>query len=271
MKRINLINNLFQTGVKDRDGLVSILKDAAQKNIIDNDALPIIEATLQMNRLKARDIMIPRHQIDSLDINDNMESLVDKIVKTGHSRFPVIDKEISNIIGVFHTKDLIRYISEPKEFDLRAHLRQVYFVPEIKHLDGLLYEMRVRQIHLAIVVDEFTNVVGMVSLEMVVEQLIGDIEDEYDSVEGEREVIELEQDLYRVKGYCKLSELNQMLQLSWHDEVVETIGGFLIKMLGRIPVVGESLNFEDVTIEIINSDSRKINLLTIRRLNANAI
>lgn len=271
MRRIKVIDNLFQTSVQDKDGLVSILKDAAAKNIIDNDALPIIEATLQMNRLRAKDIMIPRHQIDTLDINDSMETVVEKIVKTGHSRFPVIDKEISNIVGIFHTKDLIRYISSPAAFDLRSHLRQVYFVPEIKHLDGLLYEMRVRQIHLAIIVDEFTNIVGIVSLEMIVEQLIGDIEDEYDSVEGEREVLELEHDVYRVKGYCKLNELNQVLQISWHDELVETVGGFLIKMLGRIPVVGETLNFEGVTVEVINSDSRKINLLTIRKIHASNI
>ncbi|MFN7094129.1 MAG: transporter associated domain-containing protein, partial [Burkholderiales bacterium] len=127
--------------------------------------------------------------------------------------------------------------------------------------DGLLYEMRVRQTHLAIVVDEFTNVVGIITLEMIVEQIIGEIEDEHDSVEGEREIVELGPNSYRVKGYCSLNQLNAVLDLAWQDDQVETVGGFLIKFLGRIPVVGEILDFENLSIEVINSDSRKIKLL----------
>jgi magnesium and cobalt transporter len=263
MKNFKILNKLFNANINNKEELISLLKDAAAKHIIDDDALLIIEAALQMNMLRVKDIMIPRNQMDILDINDDIPTLITKIVETGHSRFPVVEGEISKVIGLFHSKDLIRYLSSPQNFELREHLRQAYFVPEIKHLDGLLYEMRVRQNHLAIVVDEFTNIVGIVTLEMVVEQLIGDIEDEYDSVEGERDIVQLDTNVYRVKGACKLSQINEMLHLNLNDSYVETIGGFLIKLLGRIPVAGEVLDFDNLTVEVVNSDSRKIKLLTL--------
>lgn len=266
MRKLKILDQIFHTQIRDKEELLAVLQDATDKNIIDNDILPIIEAALQISKLRAKDIMIPRNQVDVLDINDSIEYLISKILKTGHSRFPVIDGEISKILGVFHSKDLIRYMNNPEGFDLRSYLREAFFIPEIKHLDSLMYEMRLKQVHLAIVVDEFTNVVGIVSLEMIVEQLVGDIEDEYDSVEGEREILEVDVNTYRVKGHCKLSEINSALGLNWHDDQVETVGGFLTKVLGRIPKSAEVLEFEGVNIEIINSDSRKIKLLTIKKL-----
>lgn len=263
---LRVLDQLFHTHIRDKEELIVVLREATARNIIDSDILPIIEAALQISQLRAKDIMIPRNQVDVLDINDSIENLIDKILATGHSRFPVIDGEISKILGVFHSKDLIHYIANPEEFDLRSYLREAFFIPEIKYLDSLMYEMRVKHVHLAIVVDEFTNIVGIVSLEMIVEQLVGDIEDEYDSVEGEREILEVDVDTYRVKGYCKLAEINNILGLNWHDDQVETVSGFLTKVLGRIPASTEVLEFSGVSIEIINSDSRKIKLLTIKKL-----
>lgn len=263
VKHRNIFSTLFKPTLRDRAELVELLHDAANNGIIENDSIPIIEAVLHMDNLKAKDIMLPRHQMDVLDINDSMESIVNKIIQTGHSRLPVIDGEISNILGIFHSKDLISYFLQKEEFNLREQLRQVYFVPEIKHLDGLMFEMRVRQSHMAIVVDEFTNIVGLVTLEMIVEQIVGEIEDEHDLIDSEREIIEINPGQYRLKGYCKIAQLNQLLNLAWVDSSVETVGGFLIKFLSRIPVVGEILEFDNLRVEIINSDSRKINLLTI--------
>ena len=203
--------------------------------------------------------------MDVININDNMQSIINKIVKTGHSRFPVIDKDISDIIGMFHSKDLVYYFTNSEAFDLRSLMRKAYFVPEIKHLDALMYEMRLNHSHMAIVVDEFTNVVGIVTLEMIVEQILGDIEDEHDSVDGEHEIIELAPNNYRVKGLCRLNTLNVMLGLNWIDEKVETVNGFLVKFLGRVPVIGEVFDYETIKIEIINSNSRKIDLLLITK------
>ncbi|MCE3268478.1 MAG: magnesium/cobalt efflux protein [Burkholderiales bacterium] len=268
MKRLRILDQIFHAQIRDKEDLLAVLHDATGKNIIDSNILPIIEAALQINELRAKDIMVPRNQVDVLDINDSIENLINKILATGHSRFPVIDGEISKVIGIFHSKDLIRYMANPQEFNLRSYLREAYFIPEIKHLDSLMYEMRVKQVHLAIIVDEFTNIVGIVSLEMIVEQLVGDIEDEYDSVEGEREILEVDVNTYRVKGHCTLIEINNILGLNWHDNQVETLSGFLSKILGRIPASGEILNFAGVSIEVINADSRKVKLLNIKKLDA---
>ena len=262
----NILAKIFPSGIHhNRDDLVKILHAAASDGVLTHDSVPIIEAVLHMDSLKAKDIMLPRHQIDVLDISEDMDTVVHKVVHTGHSRFPVIDGEISNILGIFHSKDLISYFSNKNEFNLRNELRQAYFVPEIKHLDGLLFEMRVRQSHMAIVVDEFTNVVGLITLEMIVEQIVGEIEDEHDSIDSEREIIELGEGSYRLKGYCTLQQLNQLLEVNWNDEMVETVGGFLIKFLNRIPVAGEILELGALKVEIIDSDSRKINLLIVSK------
>lgn len=259
----NIFSGLLSQPIRTKLELIEVLKQSAINKIIESDCIPIIEAVLNIDNLKAKDIMIPRMDMDVIDINDEMDRIITKITKTGHSRFPVIDEEISNIVGVLHSKDLIPYLMNREDFNLRDLLREAYFVPEIKHLDGLMYEMRIRQSHMAIVVDEFTNVVGLITLEMIVEQILGEIEDEHDSVEGEREILSVGPNSFRVKGVCRLSQFNNILKLNWEDSSVETVGGFLIKFLGRIPVVGEILDFEKVKIEIINSDSRKINLLLI--------
>lgn len=248
----------------NKSDIIELLKKAADDKVISYDSLPLLESALRLDDMRAKDIMLPRNQMDVLDINDSIKQIIEKITATGHSRFPVIDGEISNLVGVFHSKDLVKFIGNPDDFDLKDHLRQVCFVPEIKRLDGLMYEMRLRHLHLAIVVDEFTNIVGLITLEMIIEQIIGDIEDEYDSVEGEREIIELPHQIYRVKGHCKLKALNTKLNSELQDEVVETVGGFLIKKLGRVPVSGEIIELQGLRIEIINSDGRKINLLTIK-------
>lgn len=259
----NLISRLLKYQVRNKDELIEVLKQSVTNSVIERDCLPIIEAVLNISNLRAQDIMIPRMSMDVLDINDDVDTLIKKITKTGHSRFPVIDEEMSDILGVFHSKDLIQHLGKPDEFNLKELLRQAYFVPDIKHLDGLMYEMRIHQNHMAIVVDEFTNVVGLITLEMIVEQILGEIEDEHDSVEGERTILLVTPGTYRVKGQCNLDKFNTSLKLNWEDNSIETVGGFLIKFLGRIPSVGEILDFEKVKIEVISSDSRKINLLLI--------
>ncbi len=262
----DLLNNLFKTEIKDKTELIAIMRRGVDTGIIDFESMLIIEAVLQISKLQVRDIMIPRLQMDVLDINDDIRAIATKIITTGHSRFPIIDKEISNVMGIFHSKDLIRYFLEEDNFKLKEHLRQAYFVPEIKKLDALMYEMRLRHSHLAIVVDEFTNVVGIITLEMIVEQIIGEIEDEYDAVDDEQEIIKLREHVYRVKGQCKLHHLNNKLNLNWIDERVETVGGFLIKFLGRIPLNNEVLDMGSIKVEIINADSRRIKLLIITEL-----
>jgi len=263
--RRNFFTNLFKHEFKSRHDLIRQLKEATKTRVIDLDSITMIEAIFNLTELNARDIMIPRYQIDSIDINDSMNDIVNKITATGHSRFPVIDGEISKIVGIFHSKDLVAHLINDSHFDIREHLRKAYFVPEIKRLDTLMYEMRINHAHLVIVVDEFTNVVGIVTLEMIIEQIVGEIADEYDSLDGEGLIIELNEHEYRVKGYCKLSEINKKIGVIIQDEVVETIGGYLIKHLGRLPQKGEQVNLVGCEIEVVSADSRKINLVRITK------
>lgn len=258
------LHSILHNHPHSRSELVAVLREAADNGIIEEDNIPIIEAIFRMDRLRAKDIMLPRHKMDVLDINDDMNKIINKISETRHSRFPVIDGDISNIIGVFHAKDLLNYFLLKNEFNLHDELRQPYFVPEIKQLDALMFEMRVRQTHMAIVVDEFTNIVGLVTLEMIVEHIVGEIEDEHDLVESEREIIKLTDKTLRLKGYCKINDLDLIIESGFVDKSVETVGGYLIKQLSRIPVPGEILDFEKFQIEIIDSDSRKIKLLILK-------
>ena len=259
-----IFENLFTKKINSKAEIIDFLKLAINYKVISNDSLPLLESALSLDDLRAKDIMLPRNKIDLLDVNDSLESIVKKISTTGHSRFPVIDGEISNLIGIFHTKDLVKFLGSPDKFHLKDYLRDVCFVPEIKKLDTLMYEMRLKHLHIAIVVDEFTNIVGLITLEMIIEQIIGDIEDEYDLVEGEHVIMELPHNIYRIKGTCKLIEINKKLKVNLNDEIVETMSAYIIKSIGRVPLNNEIIMIDKLRIEIINSDSRKINLLTIK-------
>lgn len=254
---------ILHSSPNSRAELVEVLHEVANAGIIDADSVPVIEAILRMDRLRAKDIMLPRHKIDVLNINDDMDKIIHHIAQTNHSRFPVIDEGISDIIGVFHAKDLLNYFLDKDAFNLRDALRHPYFVPEIKPLDALMFEMRVRQTHMAIIVDEFTNIVGLVTLEMIVENIVGEIEDEHDLIDSEREIIKLTEKSFRLKGYCKINDLDLYIDSGFNDPALETIGGYLIKYLNRIPIPGEILDFDKFQIEIIDSDSRKIKLLVL--------
>lgn len=267
---INTFNWLLKNLIQNKHDIISLLHTAVEKNIIDKESLPIIESVMQMNKLQAKNIMLPRHKIDYLDIQDSVDTILAKISETKHSRFPVVDYSFSEMLGVFHSKDLISYFHQKDQFNLSDYIRPVLFVPEIKPLDSLMYEMRIRQTHLAIIVDEFTNIVGMITLEMIVEQIVGEIDDEHDSVDGELGIVELSHNSYRVKGGYQLSELNDYLHLIWQDDKVETVGGYLIKNLGKIPSVGDTIVFDGFNIEILDADSRKIKLLTLTKITNDA-
>ena len=258
------LQDLFATPVTSRKELLTVINQAANTNIFDKDSLPLIEAVLQFGDMRAKDILLPRHEVDVINLNQPIEEIIELIIETGHSRFPVADGDANDIIGIFHSKDIVRYISEPDKFELRELLRQPMFIPDMKPLDSLLYEMRIKHSHMAIVVDEFTNISGIVTLEMIVEQIVGEIDDEHDSIDGEHIIVEVSHGVYRVKGHCGLEQFNNVAGKDWSDSQVESIGGYVSKKLGRIPVSGEKLTIDGCNIEIVNSDSRKINVLTVQ-------
>lgn len=262
---MSFLTKLFANKLITKKQIRNILIDANKNNVVDNDLLNILESALSLDELTALDIMIPRNQIDVIDINDDLDIIMSKIIRTGHSRFPVIDGDISQIIGIFHSKDLVHYILDKENFEIRDYVRKMYFVPDVKRLDTILYEMKQNHIHLALVVDEFTNIVGLITLEMVIEQIIGEIDDEYDSIEGDSLIIELSPQKYRVKGVTKLVEINNKFNLNLDDKLVETISGFIVKKLGRVPINGEIVTFNNTNFEIISADKRKINLLLVNK------
>lgn len=258
------LHGLFNSHVTNRSELLAIIKQAAVENIFDKDSLPLIEAVLQFGDMRAKDILLPRHEVDVIDLNEPLTDTIKLIIDTGHSRIPVIDGDVNNIVGIFHSKDIAHYMANPQEFELREYLRAPLFIPDMKPLDSLLYEMRIKHSHMAIVVDEFTNIAGIVTLEMVVEQIVGEIDDEHDSIDGEHSIVELNNGIYRVKGHCGLEQFNMVTGNNWHDNKVESVGGYIVKHLGRVPVNGEQMIIARRHVEIINADSRKINVLTVQ-------
>lgn len=266
MKKIfnnNFLQDFFQKNITTRQELVETIKFAAKNGIFDLDSLPLIEAAIQFGDMRAKDIVLPRHEVDVLDLNASTDKIITTIKETGHSRFPVVNGSFNDVIGVFHSKDIVHYLIDPEHFTLHDYCRKAFFVPDLKPLDSLLYEMRLKQIHLAIVVDEFTNVVGIVTLEMIIEQIVGEIDDEYDSADEEHAIIELEPGTYRTKGYCGLEMFNEKTELGWSDSKVETVGGYLTKMIGRIPSAGEEFTIDNHKIIVISADSRKINSVLV--------
>lgn len=265
MKENVFTNKILSSIITSKDHLIQVLKIAVHGGVLNSDSASMMESIININNIKARDIMIPRQQMSVIDINDDINTICNKVIHTGHSRFPVINGDISKIIGILHGKDLIEHlINQDDKLDVVEHLRDVYFVPEIKHLDSIMYEMRIKQTHMAIVVDEFTNIVGMITLEMIVEEIVGNIEDEHDYNFEEKDIVEIAINTYRLKGQCRLEKINKTFESNLYDEYVETIGGYIIRKLGRVPKIGEVVEFGSLKFEVSNSDSRKIKLLNIQ-------
>lgn len=259
----NILRRLFVDPVDSREKLVAILTDAANQQIFDKDSLPLLEAVIQFGDMRAKDILLPRNKVDVIDINSSLNDVVALINQTGHSRFPVVEHDNNDVVGILHSKDIVKFVNQTEEFELLSLLRKPVFVPDMKALDSLLYEMRLNHNHLVIVVDEFTNIAGIITLEMIVEQIVGEIDDEHDSIDGEHGILKLAHNIYRAKGYCGLEQFNNLTNKLWHDEQVESLGGYIVKYLGRVPQGGEKHIINDCVCEIISADSRKINTLKI--------
>src|SRR5574339_567417 len=191
---------------EDREELVELLRSSYERNLLDADALAMIEGVLQVSEMQARDIMVPRAQMDVIDIKESPDQFIPMVIQTGHSRFPVIGENKDNVIGILLAKDLLRYYAGEEEFNVREMLRPVVFIPESKPLNVLLKEFRKNRNHIAIVVDEYGGVAGLVTIEDVIEQIVGDIEDEYDFDETEDNILADRSGRYRVKAITEIGD-----------------------------------------------------------------
>jgi magnesium and cobalt transporter len=251
---------------EDREQLIELLHTAFERNLLDADALSMIEGVLQVSELPVRDIMVPRAQMDVIDINDPPERFIPFVIETAHSRFPVIDGSKDDVIGILLAKDLLRYYAG-EEFNVRAMLRPAVFIPESKRLNVLLREFRASRNHIAIVVDEYGGVAGLVTIEDVLEQIVGDIADEYDFDEAEDNVIEEAGGRYRVKAVTEIADFNEAFGSDFSDEDYDTIGGLVVSRFGRLPKRGERISIGDLRFEVLRADSRRLYSLLVEKTN----
>ena len=247
---------------KDKDQLSGILKSAFDKNMMDSDALMMLEGVLNVSEMHVRDIMIPRSQMDVIDVSKKIEEFIPFVIETSHSRFPVIEENVNNVIGILLAKDLLRFNSG-EEFEVRDNLRPAIFVPESKRLNILLKDFRTNRNHIAIVVDEYGGVAGMVTIEDVLEQIVGDIEDEFDYDETEDNIIQEQDRKFRVKASTEISDFNNYFATEYSDEEFTTIGGLITQKFGYLPQRNEKVSFDGFDVEILRADSRQIHSILI--------
>ena len=250
---------------EDREQLIELLHGAYENNLMDADALAMIEGVLQVSEMRVGEIMIPRAQMDVIDINDAPEAFIHFVIETAHSRFPVIDKDKDDVIGILLAKDLLRHYAE-SDSDIRGMLRPAVFIPESKRLNVLLKEFRSNRNHIAIVVDEYGGVAGLVTIEDVLEQIVGDIEDEYDFDETEDNIIRENEGVFRVKAGTEIADFNQILGASFSDEEFDTVGGLIVSRFGHLPKRGESVKFDGFLFSILRADSRRLHAVRVTRL-----
>lgn len=257
----SLFSSVQHQGPANKEQLVEILRAAHWRQILDADSLSMLEGALQFTEMQARDIMIPRSQMVVVGLEDSPEEFLPVIIKSAHSRFPVIGENRDEVVGILLAKDVLHWREEEGRFNLRENLRPVVFVPESKRLNVLLKEFRSSRNHIAIVVDEYGGVAGMITIEDVLEQIVGDIEDEHDLEEG---LIHRHSSVrHTVKAITPIEEFNEYFSVSLKEEGVDTIGGLLIRRLGHLPIRGENVEIDRFRFKVLRADNRRVHLLQV--------
>jgi len=250
---------------EDREQLVALLHGAYENSLMDADSLAMIEGVLQVSEMQVRDIMIPRSQMDVIDITDPPETFIPHVIETAHSRFPVIEDDKNDVIGILLAKDLLRYYAG-EDFEVRDMLRPAVFIPESKRLNILLKEFRSNRNHIAIVVDEYGGVAGMVTIEDVLEQIVGDIEDEYDYDEDEDNIIQNADGQYRIKALTEIADFNEAIGTKLSDEEFSTIGGLVVHQFGHLPKRDDEITLKGLRFRVLRADSRRLHTLMVEVL-----
>lgn len=255
------LKHFLQGEPQNQAELVALLRDAQIRSLINSETLDMIEGAILFSKMRVRDIMLPKNQMVCLNQNDDYSEIIKIVTRSGHSRFPVTGEQSDEIIGILHAKDLLRYQQNNSDsFNLLDNCRQVTFVPESKRLDSLLSEFRTNRNHMAIVVDEYGEISGFVTIEDIIEQIIGDIEDEFDIDEDAYIKTHLDNH-YMVKAHTPIEEFNEQLHTNFSDETYDTIGGIVMNSFGYLPRRGEIITINEFEFKIINADARRIKLL----------
>lgn len=258
---LDKLSNLFQTKPKTQNDLLQLLREAQNQAIIDAETLGILEGVILFTKLRVRDIMLPKKQMVCIQVDAPIDEIIHTVTHSGHSRFPVLGDKPDEIIGTLHAKDLLLYqTTEPSTFTITDIIRHATVIPESKHLDGLLNDFRINRNHMAVVVDEYGMVSGFVTLEDVIEQIIGDIADEFD-IDEEAYIKAHADKHYMLKADTPIDEFNQTLNAHFSDDVYDTVGGIIMAKLGHLPERGEQVTIDGFQFTIVNADARHIKLL----------
>ncbi|MFZ9709169.1 MAG: HlyC/CorC family transporter [Steroidobacteraceae bacterium] len=244
---------------QDRDDLIELMREALARGVIDADALQMLEGVLGVADIQVRDIMIPRAQMVAVHRDDPVDKLLPIIVESGHSRFPVIDDDRDDVVGILLAKDVLRVVAagHTDEFDIRECMRPVVVVPESKRVNVLLREFRRSRNHMAMVVDEYGGVAGLVTIEDAIEQIVGDIDDEFD-VDDEQNIRREAERQFLVRGATPIDEFNDYFSTRLSDEEFDTIGGLAMKQLGHLPRRGETIMLGTLELRVVRADRRRV-------------
>ncbi len=257
------ISQLWTGEPQDRDDLREILREARENRLLDSEALTMIEGVMQVSEMRVRDVMIPRIQMIVLPRDAELESIYTIVIESAHSRFPVTGEDRSEIVGILLAKDLLAKSQENINYKVEDIMRPAEYIPESKRLNVLLREFRTNRNHMAIVVDEYGTSAGLVTIEDVLEQIVGEIEDEHDSDEVDY-IQENSNGGFSVRALMPIEEFNKFFSLDWKDDEFDTIGGLLMHKLGHMPKKGEKLELGNFLFEVLKADKRRVHLLKLK-------
>ena len=255
------LKHLLHVEPQTKEQLIELLRDAKVRTLIDAETLSMLEGAIVFAELQVRDIMLPKKQMTCIDQNTELNDIIMTVTHSGHSRFPVTGDSKDEVIGILHAKDLLRFQSnKPLAFDLSDIVRSAPIVPESKRLDALLNDFKTNRNHMAIVVDEYGAVSGFVTLEDIIEQIVGDIADEFD-IDEEAFIKTHSNGHYIIKAHMPIDEFNEQLHSHFSDETYDTIGGIIMAQFGYLPKAGDKIEIEEFIFTIISADARRILLI----------
>ncbi|SBS31364.1 Magnesium and cobalt efflux protein CorC [Marinomonas spartinae] len=267
------LTQAFNDEPRSREDIIKLLEAAVKSDIIDRDAFTIVEGALEVSEVQARDIMIPPSQMVVIRSEDDPKTSIRKVIDSSHSRFPVVGEEPDEILGVLLAKDLLPLLFKDEDIvmdDILSCLRPANFIPESKRLNVLLNDFRTKRYHMALVLDEYGSVSGLVTIEDVLEQIVGEIEDETDREENEDIQTTDEDDVFLVPALCPVEDFNEYFKASFSEEEFDTIGGILVQQFGHVPVRGEEIIFGGMNFYVLKSDGRRVKTIKVSRLNTEA-
>ncbi|ACJ30585.1 Magnesium and cobalt efflux protein CorC [Shewanella piezotolerans WP3] len=264
---LDKVSQLFQGEPQNREDLVDVIHDAEQREVISEDTREMIKGVLEVSDLRVRDIMIPRAQIVALQIDNTVEELLSTVIGSAHSRFPVVNEDKDHIEGILLAKDLLQYgfKNSEKPFELGQVIRPAVVVPESKRVDVLLKEFRSQRYHMAIVVDEYGGVSGLVTIEDILEEIVGDIEDEFDHDSAEEtEIKQVAKQVFMVKALTPIDDFNEAFATQFSDEEFDTVGGLVSHAFGHLPERDEKVTIEGIEFKVVNADTRRLIQLRVK-------